>query len=171
MTDVPEEFVDLLTTHQGRLQSYIASLLQDPEATWDVLQETNRVLIERRDKFEMGTSFLNWALTVAQFQTMAWLRDQKRDRHILTPGLVELISRESLAVSLKNHDVRLAALEICMERLPQEKRELIRCRYGRGDSLAEISNRTAKSVNGLKQIFYRIRKRLMSCVEEQLEML
>ena len=49
--EVPEDFIDLLTQHQTRLQSYIGSLLANQESTWDVLQETNRVLVEKQEDF------------------------------------------------------------------------------------------------------------------------
>ena len=100
--EVKGEFLDLLTSHQTRLYSYIVSLLGNTESGWDVLQETNCVLVEKRDGFESGTSFLNWALTVAQFQTMAWLRDKKRDRHIVTSEIVELMTQDNCFENWKN---------------------------------------------------------------------
>ena len=90
MTDSTQTFPEILASHQQRLLGYIISLLGDADSAWDVLQETNRVLLEKRDDFQPGTSFLNWALTVAQFQTMAWLRNQKRSRLIVTAEIAEL---------------------------------------------------------------------------------
>lgn len=167
--DVSDAFVELLTSHQTRLQSYIASMLGNPESTWDVLQETNRVLIEKQAKFQMGTSFLNWALTVAQFQTMAWLRDQKRDRHVMTPEIAELVQVDDLFDAWKTSDERIVALEKCVQGLSVPHRELIRCRYTTGDSLAKIAERTAVSVNSLKQAFFRLRRTLATCVQQKLE--
>lgn len=167
--DVPAHFVDLLTKHQPRLQSYIGSLLANQESTWDVLQETNRVLIEKHENFIAGTSFINWSLTVAQLQVKAWLRDQKRDRHILTPELAEVFSQDESPVAWKNRDLRIAALEECFETLAIPNQELIRSRYSRGESLAEIASHTSKSVNSLKQIFFRVRNSLSSCIEERLQ--
>lgn len=167
--DVPAEFIDLLTQHQGRIQSYIGSLLTNQEATWDVLQETNRVLIEKRSNFVAGTSFVNWSLTVAQNQIKAWLRDQKRDRHILTPELADKFGTDNDSNAWENRDIRMSALEDCMELLSAPNRQLIRSRYAHGESLAEISSRTSKSVNALKQVFFRVRKSLSNCVETRLQ--
>lgn len=166
-SDVPAKFVELLTQNQIRLQSYIGSLLVNPESTWDVLQETNRVLIEKNKDYVDGTSFVNWSLTVAQFQVMAWLRNQKRDRHILTPELAEVFSRDTSFESWTNTDPRIIALEECLQTLEPAQRELVAARYRRGDTLQEISDRTQKSVNSLKQIFFRLRKSLSTCIEEK----
>ena len=167
--EVPEDFIDLLTQHQTRLQSYIGSLLANQESTWDVLQETNRVLIEKQDDYARGSSFLNWSLTVAQFQVMAWLRDQKRDRHVMTPELADVFSKDPQFVSWQSRDLRITALQECLETLSAPNRELIRHRYSLDETLEEISTRTSKSVNALKQTFFRVRKSLSGCIEERLQ--
>jgi len=101
-SDVPAEFIDLLTAHQTRLQSYIASLLADHEATWD-------------------------------------------------------------------RDSRVDALESCLKTLTSSNRDLVRARYSHGESLAEISTRTSRSTNSIKQAFFRIRKSLSECIEQRLD--
>lgn len=168
-TNVPAEFIDLLTAHQARLQSYISSLLANHEATWDVLQETNRVLIEKHKDFMPGSSFVNWSLTVAQYQVMACLRDRNRDRHILSPDLAEVLTQDEGFVSWKSRDQRFDALESCMKTLSPKNRDLVRCRYGQGETLVEISDRTARTVNSLKQAFFRIRQSLSECIEQRIE--
>lgn len=165
---MPEQFVELLTQHQTRLQSYIASLLSNPESTWDVLQETNRVLIEKQNDFVDGTSFANWSLTVAQFQVMAWLRNQKRDRHVLTEEMIDVFIQDDCVAGWRNRDQRLAALSACLEHVSEPNLAMIRARYHRDNSLAEISAETSKSVNALKQLFFRLRKSLSDCIEERL---
>ena len=167
--EVPPDFIDLLTQHQPRLQSYIGSLLANQESTWDVLQETNRVLIEKHEKFLMGSSFLNWSLTVAQVQVKAWLRDKKRDRHILTPELADVFAQDTKQVAWTNRDLRIAALEECLETLSTPHQEILRLRYSQDESLAEIAASTSKSVNTLKQIVFRVRKSLSNCIEGRLQ--
>lgn len=163
-----QEFTDLLTSHQRQLYRYITSLLGNADAAWDVLQETNRLLLEKRGQFELGTSFLNWSLTVAQFQTLAWLRNQKRDRLIITPQILPLLADEA-----KNHlveeDHRSEALEHCLEKLPSQHRELLHRRYARSESLAKLAEQTGRTVNAMKQLFFRLRGRLMHCIESRLE--
>lgn len=168
MEDFTRDFSDLLTGHQQRLYRYIVSLLGNADAAWDVLQETNRVLLEKRDRFEPGTSFVNWALTVAQYQTMAWLRNQSRDRLVATPEIVELLATESPAPNAHDDD-RASALKNCVEALSQEHRDLLHRRYARSQPLAELSLEFGRSVNALKQLFFRVRQALLECVQRRLE--
>ncbi|MEK6237587.1 MAG: sigma-70 family RNA polymerase sigma factor [Planctomycetales bacterium] len=161
------EFSELLASHQPRLYRYIVSLLGDAESSWDVLQETNRILLEKRSRFEFGTSFANWALTVAQYQTMAWLRDKSRDRHVVTAEIVELLAEEAMELDAED-DARQQALAHCMERLPDQHRELVHFRYVHLEKLSELSARTGRTVNALKQFFFRVRGTLADCVEQRL---
>lgn len=68
MSESNQSFPELLAGHQQRLLSYIVSLIGDADSSWDVLQETNRVLLEKRGDFQAGTNFVNWALTDATWE-------------------------------------------------------------------------------------------------------
>jgi RNA polymerase sigma-70 factor (ECF subfamily) len=168
MSDMKTTFPELLASHQQRLLSYVVSLLGDADSAWDVLQETNRVLLEKRDEFRDGTSFTNWALTVAQFQTLAWLRDRKRDRLLVTPEIVDLIAADAIALQDQG-DSKQQAFRACLESLSEGHRELLHLRYCRSEKLAGLAEQTGRSVNALKQLFFRLRNRLATCVEQRLE--
>jgi RNA polymerase sigma-70 factor, ECF subfamily len=168
MNDSVITFPELLASQQQRLLSYVVSLLGQPDAAWDVLQETNQVLLKKRDEFQPGTNFLNWALTVAQFQTMAWLRDQKRNRMIVTAEIVELMAED--AAALENPiDGRQEALKACLQSLSEGHRELVHLRYAKSQKLNDLAEQTGRSVNALKQLFFRLRSSLANCIEQRLE--
>lgn len=162
------DFADLVTGHQQRMYRYIVSLLGNADAAWDVLQESNRVLLEKRTEFEVGTSFTNWALTVAQFQTMAWLRNQKRDRLIATPEIIELMADDAKEMYAEEGS-RMGALNACLESLSDTHRDLVHRRYARSEKLTDLSKQTGRTVNAMKQLFFRIRETLMNCIQRRLE--
>lgn len=161
------EFTELLTGQQQRLFRYIVSLLGNAEAAWDVLQETNRVLLEKQNEFEPGSNFVNWAITVAQFQTMAWLRNQRRDRLLATPEIVEALIDDARQVA--SADDRIEALTHCLQGLSNEHRQLLHRRYALSERLTEMSQRTGRTVNALKQMFFRLRGTLLQCIEQRLQ--
>ena len=169
MTDSTQTFPEILASHQQRLLGYVISLLGDADSAWDVLQETNRVLLEKRDDFQPGTCFLNWALTVAQFQTMAWLRNQKRSRLIVTAEIVELLADDAVALEAEATQAQADALKSCLESLTAGHRELVHLRYAKSLKLADLAEQTGRSVNALKQLFFRLRASLASCIEQRLE--
>ena len=83
-----DEFVRLLTGEQTSLFAYIATLLGDVNDASNVLQQTNMVLWKKADEFAPGTSFHAWARKVAYFQTLAYIRDKKRDKLVFDEELV-----------------------------------------------------------------------------------
>ena len=168
MSESNQSFSVVLATHQQRLLSYIVSLLGDADSSWDVLQETNRVLLEKRSEFQTGTNFLNWALTVAQFQTMAWLRDKKRNRVIVTAEIVELMAEEAVKIETEAKS-RQQALTKCIQSLSEGHQELVHLRYSKSVRLGDLADQTGRSVNALKQLFFRLRSSLATCIEQRLE--
>jgi RNA polymerase sigma-70 factor (ECF subfamily) len=160
-------FQELLASHQERILNYVISLLGDHDAAWDILQETNKTLLQKQEEFEPGTSFVNWALTVAKFKTLTWLRDKKRDRVIVTTEIVELIAEEAVSVSSESDQEQ--ALSSCLESLNDGNRELLHLRYAKSLPLSLLSEQTGKSVNALKQVFFRLRASLEKCIKQQLE--
>ncbi len=99
---------------------------------------------------------------------MAWLRDQKRDRHILTPEIAEQMVADRNHFEMFNTNKRIEALDECIGRLSQDNRGLLHARYALSETLEEIQERTGRKANALKQIFFRLRKSLAKCVEDQM---
>ena len=58
-TDSAITFPELLAGQQQRLMSYVVSLLGKLDTAWNVVEETNRVLLEKRDEFRPGSNFMN----------------------------------------------------------------------------------------------------------------
>ncbi|MEX0613654.1 MAG: sigma-70 family RNA polymerase sigma factor [Pirellulales bacterium] len=160
-----EEFVRLLTGEQTRLFGYIATLLGDVNDASNVLQQTNMVLWRKADEFEIGTNFHVWARKTAYYQTLAYLRDRKRDKHIFDAALLEqLASRPALV----DEDERRVALRHCLGGISEDSLELLRQRYAPGRSISEIARQRRKSESAIKMALMRIRQALFQCIERQL---
>ncbi len=157
-----------VTTIQNRLHAYILSLLADPVAAQDVLQETNLVLIRKADDFQRDASFESWAYNTARFQVLAHLRDRKRDRLVLHEAFAEKIAPVA-EVMAEETERRIQLLGGCVERLSDEHRALLRKRYGRETSITTLAEDHGKTPSAMKQVLYRIRNLLAACVEERLQ--
>jgi len=98
---------------------------------------------------------------------MAWLRDRKRDRLIATAEIVTLLAEEAREID-EGDDRRLTALDGCLAQLSAQHQQLLHQRYAHSESLAQLSQRSGRSVNALKQLFFRLRGTLMACIEQRL---
>lgn len=82
------EFIQLLTSSQSRIYSYILSLVLDPVQADDILQKTNVVLWEKQSEFQLGTNFIAWSLRIAYFQVCAFRKRQQRERLVFDDELL-----------------------------------------------------------------------------------
>lgn len=160
------EFVRALTDEQLGLLRYVTTLLGDPEAARNVVQETNMVLWQKASDFEVGTNFTAWARKVAYWQTMAFLRDRKRDAHVFSEELVQQLASRT-EVSTDELSRRLA-LRDCMKKLPREQFNVLLQKYEEELSVTEIANRTGKTTSAIKMSLVRSRRWLLQCIEARM---
>ncbi|HYF00042.1 MAG TPA: sigma-70 family RNA polymerase sigma factor [Planctomycetota bacterium] len=161
--DASEEFVRLMTAHQGRLFAYLVSLLGDPDAANDVLQETNIVLWRDHKEYRPGSNFTAWAFRVAHFQVMACRQRRLRDRLVYPDDLLETLAPAAKAVDELYED-RRSRLAGCLQKIAGPHRELLRRRYADGESLQSIADWKGTTANAVTQTLFRIRQALLQCV-------
>jgi RNA polymerase sigma-70 factor, ECF subfamily len=166
LTSDQAEYVRLLTLIQEQLRGLCCVLMPDSIAEVDdILQETNRVMLEKSAEFQLGTDFRAWAFSIVRFQVLAHQKRQSRNRMIfnadLVNSLVEKASNDLLA------DDRMRFLAKCLEELKMRDRELIWARYESEDTLREYSQRTGRSVSAIKKSLSRIRGQLSDCIRRR----
>lgn len=159
-------YVKLLTLHQGDLRAYIVSLMPGSPDVGDVLQETNLVLWNKREEFEIGSNFIAWSFTIARFQVLQHRRRTKQDGRVeFSDKLIGLLAEmDPPSVS---HEAYLQALDRCMEKLDPKQRSLITCRYTPGRSLQKLADADGVSAGSLRISLMRIRSALKRCIETQ----
>jgi RNA polymerase sigma-70 factor (ECF subfamily) len=161
-----ELFVRHLSEHQSRLYACILSLLADPHAANDVLQDTNVVIWRKAAEYVEGTSFWAWVHRIAHFEVLAYRKRRQRDRHIFDDRLLASIAAE-VARHGETMDSDLAALYRCMDKLSQLDQELVRGRYTPGGSVKRLADLWGKSAGAISQALYCIRAELAECIERE----
>ena len=161
------EIIRQITASQRRLYGYVMTLIPDPQAAEEILQQTNVVIWEKSKEIAAVENFSAWASKIAYFQTLAYLKKVKRDRMHFDN---ELIGKIATAVNERRIllDDRVEALRGCLRKLSDKDRELIRRRYESGASLDGISEAVGRTRGAIKQALYRIRGALMQCIEQTL---
>jgi RNA polymerase sigma-70 factor (ECF subfamily) len=160
------QFVQLFARYQTQLFRYVASLVPHLQDAEDVLGQATIVLWENFDAFSPGTSFLAWARRIAYLRVLEFYRQSAR-RPLLSEGLIEQLAREMEdrdEVSMR----RLAALPICLEKLPAADRDLIQRRYRENVKGIELARQLGRPVNSVYKSLGRIRRALLRCIERRL---
>jgi RNA polymerase sigma-70 factor (ECF subfamily) len=164
MDEMKDEFITHLTMAQPSLWAYVFSLQPDHVAAQDILQETNLTLWRKVSEFQPGTNFIAWACQVAYFHVLSYRRRVRRDRLVLDEGVFSYLA-ERQADRAGTLDDRLNALRGCLEKLPPPSRRLLEERYAPGGSVKELAEAGGRSVASLSQLLYRIREKLLQCIE------
>ena len=162
---VGEDFVRLLTGEQTHLYGYIITLLGDVNDASNVLQQTNLVIWRKAQEFEPQSNFPMWARKIAYYQSLAFLRDRKRDRHIFDE---DVLSELAARPSEDDEDERRIALRHCLGTISVQSLNLLQERYGPGKSISEIANDRHKTQAAVKMALMRIRQALVHCIEGQM---
>jgi RNA polymerase sigma-70 factor, ECF subfamily len=160
------DFVQLLTKAQLGLLRYITTLVGNPEAASNILQNTNLLLWQKADEFDPGTNFDAWATTIAYWQVRAYCRDRKRDRHIFSEELVVQLAED--AGEVRDIELTIHLLRSCLQNLGGSNRELVNMRYNLGLSIQQLSSRLSKSPSAVKGALMRARRALRDCIESKM---
>lgn len=161
-----EAFVRLLTDEQRRLFGYISTLLGNVDDAANVLQQTNMVLWRKASEFIPESDFHAWAAKIAYYQTLAYMRDRKRDRHVFDEALVQQLAARATD---SGGDELVVALRHCLSLLPEDKLNLIRQRYWPGKSIGDIARELRRSESAVKMTLLRVRQTLAKCIERQIQ--
>lgn len=165
---VETDYALALTDSQGRLYAYIVSLVVDADWARDILQNTNRVLLEKADAFEPGTNFIAWAFKFARLQVMAARKSAPRNREVLLDEELTATIAEASAQRDGDYEAELAALSACMKRLDDRQRTLIVARYQNNERISDAAARLGVKPNTASQIIHRARLDLADCIRRRL---
>ncbi|MDG2169311.1 MAG: sigma-70 family RNA polymerase sigma factor [Opitutales bacterium] len=164
------EIVTLLTQHQQAIRLYVESLMPGDSASDDVVQETNTIIWDKREDFELGTNFKAWSFSIAHFQVRKYrYRQSKNARLVFCEELEDTISEE-LPAQLDHLSDHQHALQKCIQKLRPNHRELLHHRYFEKTTLESYSATAGRSVGVLKVTLHRIRNNLQRCIEKQLKL-
>lgn len=136
------------------------------------MQETNLIMWRKCDQFQMGSNFAAWMMRIAYLQTLTYQRKlAKEDVFIGDEDFLGRLAAEAVESTKDTglHERRQEALRRCIEKLPDRQREIVRSRYSEGSSIKTIAESLSLAATAVKQVLYRARISLISCVEIEIK--
>lgn len=163
-----DRFVELLTRHEAEIRGYIRASLPSSHDVAEVMQNVSVVAWNKFALLEDADgNFAKWVCVIARFEIMKFRRGLARDRFVLDDDLVRQMCDEGeREVSGRGDEIR--QLEVCLERLPKDRREIVLAAYRPGASIKELARGRGKNPDALYQLLRRIRQQLENCVLRQL---
>jgi RNA polymerase sigma-70 factor (ECF subfamily) len=164
--EMRNRLVALLASHQRRIFAYLQTLVPDPHAAEDLLQETCLVISEKFHEFTPGTDFLAWAFQIAWWRVRAARQKFARSKILFDDDVLEAVATTARGMT-GEMDCRREALSGCLQRLPPRDRDLVLARYEPGGGVSEAARRSGRSVVAAYKALARIRKILHDCVSHR----
>ena len=149
---------------QPRLYGYLFKRLMNPDATQEVLQETNLVLCRKQAEFSPGSNFSAWSFQITHFQLLAFRQRQSRERLVFDDDVLDRLAIEETTEN-SHTSQRIQALEKCLQQLPANHRELIAARYAKHGNVKAVAELIGKTPNAISKLLQRTRAGLMTCIE------
>lgn len=165
--DGHEEFLKLFLEHQADLRAFVGSMLRSQAARDDVVQETALILWREFARYDRSRSFGAWARGIAANKVLQRLSQDGRHGPTLSPEAVPAIVA-AYDRTEEADEPRRAALEKCLQELPDKSRSLLNLRYEQGLSLAQAAERVASTLDAVHKALSRIRTKLQACIERRL---
>ncbi len=156
------------------LGAFIGGLVRDPHAAEDLLQE---VWVRLASELEKGTVILNqpaWCRGVAKNLIHKYWEKNQRALPTADPDILSaFVDRIEHCFQPADSDPqfatdRIAALDQCVESLPERSKRLLNLRYQLNATMDSITAETGLSFEAAKKALIRIRAGLLDCVRQKL---
>ncbi len=164
-----KELMVLMTQHQRRILTYIYTLMPDRHAAEDILQETSRVVCEKYHQFKPGTDFVAWACQIAYWEVRRARQKYARSKVVFDETVFEAVAATTAEMA-EEGDSRHEALQHCLSKLHARDREFVLERYERGHGVEQAAKNCGRSMLAAYKALARIRKSLLDCVTNRLNL-
>lgn len=165
-----DAFAEIIRVCQRPVRAWIVSRCPPGGDADDVAQKTFVAAFKRIDEYEVGTDFRAWLFTIARYQLMAECTRLKRtaDYHsrYVPHALTQELDRRTDGVA--EEPIRLIHLRECLKQVEGNARDVLDWRYVRELRLAEIAQRSNRSVGAIKKHLFVLRQKLHDCIEQKL---
>ncbi len=166
---IQADFVRLLMRNEPALRAYSRSLLPDWHLVDEVIQEASMTLWDKFDQLRDEESFLPWAKVVVRFKCLSVLDRLRRDRHVFSDGVLELLAEEAEAFDAEERERSMRALRSCLEGFSPPHQELLLAPYSGEARVTALAEQSGKSANALYKLLGRLREKLADCIESRLQ--
>jgi RNA polymerase sigma-70 factor, ECF subfamily len=160
-----DRFMQMFLPVQQSLYGYVRTLILNSSDAEDVLQAAAAVMWEKFDDFQPGTRFGSWAYHICHLQALCHLKERKRSKLVFSDDVLTLLADRTAVISEGTREVT-DSLELCVERLAQQDRELLQMRFESGGTNRSVACSTGRSEMSVSRALNRIYGDLLECIQD-----
>lgn len=153
------------------IRAFITARIDDPFEAQDIAQETFLIAFRKLPDIDQSRPLRPWLCTIAA----NLIRNHRRKRRANPVGgsndaILELLDAEIETLPQAWSDSAIGdALKICLTKLEETGRDLIRLRYEEGMGIAEIRRSFGGKHSTMTMKLHRLRDQLRGCIENRMK--
>lgn len=164
----PAAFGQLYERYVDRVYSYIYHRVGNVQDAEDLTARTFYRALDKLDTYEdRGLPFSAWLFRIAHNLTANWHRDHKQRRFLSLDKLWGHSEAKDTPEEQITQQEEQAALLDAINRLPEERRNLLHYKFGTSLSNLEIGELMNKSESAIKSLYFRTLAALRQDLEER----
>lgn len=165
----PRDFIRLLMENERRIYAYIRTLLGNSADAEDVLQETSIILWDKFSEFDSENgNFIAWSFKTAFYTAQNYRRKKGRSKVVFSDKLFDAIA-DRAATLVPELDERQEHLAVCIEKLPQADRKLLKLRYDLNSSVEAAAEQCGRTTQAIYKALSRMRAALFQCINRAMQ--
>jgi RNA polymerase sigma-70 factor (ECF subfamily) len=160
-------FTRQFVTAQPALHGFLMSLVHDPHAADDLLQDLAERMWRKFGDYDERRPFVAWGIGFARLLAMEWRRRQQHLPLPLDEETLDLLASEA-ADQATHHDDRLDALRGCLKQLTDRQRAALRLRYQDELPVKAIARQWNRTQMAVYKMLKHVHRTLLDCISETL---
>jgi RNA polymerase sigma-70 factor (ECF subfamily) len=165
--EIREQMTRCWMSAESSVRAYIAAAIRSSVDREDVLQQVALTVARRFDDYDATRPFLPWVLWLAKSRIIDFYRTQQRRQTLMDDTMLRQLA-DHLIERRDDGSGRLAALEHCMEKLPDRSRSLLNMRYHQTLGIEQIAETLRSTPASVRVTLFRIREALAECIQRRL---
>lgn len=165
-----DSFRQLVELNHRRIRLYLGRYVRCSMEVDDIAQEVFLVAFSQLNRFRGESKFSTWLIGIARNKALEFLKAEKKARGSKKQFFEAEIASQQIARLEKMHDQaelaqqRLVAMQVCLDQLPNQSRELINRYYFDQQSATVIAAESDTSAGSIRMKLLRIRQILQKCI-------
>ena len=161
-------FSELVRRYQARVRAALAVRMRCPHEAEDLAQEAFVTAFRKLEAFDTARDFGPWVRSIALNLLKNYWRKHRAEPVGGSEELELLLNRRlELRGQEPDEPARLQALRVCLGKLSDEMKLLVRKHYHSGLSVAELTREAGVKHSVMTMRLHRLRDQLRRCISEQ----
>ena len=164
-----EDILSVIMKNRERISAAVWVMLKDTQTSEDIFQNVALKALTKNVTFETEDHILSWCFITARREAIDYIRKHKRMTTGIEPAVMELLESEWIKETKSKGNKQIDALRDCIEKVPENSKDLLKLRYFEGHSCSEVGKIIGLGLDAVYKRLSRLHKSIKKCMECKLE--